>query len=174
MARDLLGCLIRFDSPGGRTAGIIVETEGYLEEGDEASHARFGRTGRSEIMFGPPGHAYVYFIYGMHFMFNVVTEPEHTAGAVLIRGLEPVEGRELMCKRRGGAAGLTNGPARLCQAMGITLELNGADLTVGPLGIWRRKSYDEGEVEVTPRIGVGGSREALYRYIIRENPHVSR
>ena len=174
VARDLLGCLLFHDSREGFTSGIIVETEGYLGHGDEASHARFGRTERASIMFGRPGHAYVYFIYGLHCMFNVVTEAEHTAGAVLVRAVEPVDGQDLMSKRRGGGAHLTDGPAKLCQAMGITLEENGADLTRAPLGIRYRKSYDEDEVMVTPRIGVGGSHEAPYRFIVRGNPNVSR
>jgi DNA-3-methyladenine glycosylase len=174
VARDLLGCLLFHDSPDGITSGIIVETEAYLGHGDEASHARFGRTERASTMFGRPGRAYVYFIYGLHYMFNVVTEAEHTAGAVLVRACEPADGLELMSRRREGGAHLTDGPARLCQAMGITIDQNGVDLTRGPLGIRNRKSYHEEEVMVTPRIGVGGSHEAPYRFIVRGNPHVSR
>jgi DNA-3-methyladenine glycosylase len=156
------------------TSGIIVETEGYLGHGDEASHARFGRTERASTMFGRPGRAYVYFIYGLHHMFNVVTETEHIAGAVLVRACEPADGLKLMSRRREGAAHLTDGPARLCQAMGITIDMNGVDLLRGPLGIRYRKSYHEDEVMVTPRIGVGGSHEAPYRFIVTGNPHVSR
>jgi len=174
VARDLLGCLLFHDTPDGPASGVIVETEGYLGHGDDASHARFGRTPRASIMFGRPGHAYVYFIYGMHYMFNVVTEAEHAAGAVLIRALEPAGGLELMSVRRGGGSHLTDGPARLCQAMAIDLRQNGADLTRGPLGIRRRMSYDEQDVMVTPRIGVGGSHDAPYRYLVKGNPFVSR
>jgi DNA-3-methyladenine glycosylase len=151
-----------------------VETEGYLEHEDMASHARFGRTRRSQVMFGPPGVAYVYFIYGMHYMFNIVTEPEHAAGAVLVRALEPVEGVDLMGQRRASKKDLTNGPARLCQAMSITLGENGLDLCRGPLGVWQRREYADNEVHVTPRIGVGGSTEEPYRYLVKGNPHVSR
>ena len=150
-----------------------METEGYLEHGDLASHARFGRTERSAVMFGHPGHAYVYFVYGMHFMFNVVTEEYDTAGAVLVRALEPVDGLELMYLRRGRACDPANGPARLCQAMGIDLTLNGADLNAGPLGIWHRKSYRDTEVESAPRIGVVGSVEEPYRYFVKDSPHIS-
>jgi DNA-3-methyladenine glycosylase len=156
------------------TSGIIVETEGYLEHEDEASHARFGRTQRSAIMFGHPGIAYVYFVYGMHYMFNVVTETDEAAGAVLVRALEPVDGLDLMAARRGRKVNLTNGPDRLCQALAIARDQNGADLSAGPLGIWRRKSYDDIEVEVTPRIGVCGSVDEPYRYLVKGNPHVSK
>lgn len=174
VARALLGCLLRHETPEGVTSGVIVETEGYLEHGDEASHARFGRTQRSSVMFGPPGVAYVYFVYGMHHMFNIVTEKEHVAGAVLVRALEPVEGIGLMAERRGSERDLAGGPARLCQALAITLEQNGLDLTAGPLGVWRRKAYKDNEVEVTPRIGVVGSVEEPYRYLVKGNPHVSK
>lgn len=182
VARDLIGCLLRHETPEtpegteGTAAGIIVETEAYLGQADEASHARFGRTGRSRIMFGPPGRAYVYFIYGMHYMFNVVTEPAGTAGAVLIRALKPTEGLELMARRRGGAAvGLPAcGPARLTRALGISLEQNGDDLTAGPLGIWDRKPGSDIEINATPRIGVVGSREHPWRFVMKGNPHVSK
>lgn len=153
---------------------MIVETEGYLEHGDLASHARFGRTPRSSIMYGPPGYAYVYFVYGMHHMFNVVTERRGSAGAVLIRALEPLEGLEQMAHRRGRTEDLCNGPARLCQALGIDLGSNGADVVSGPLTIRRRRSFDDAEVETTPRIGVAGSRDEPYRYCVNGNPHVSR
>lgn len=152
---------------------MIVETEGYLEHGDMASHARFGRTPRSSIMYGPPGFAYVYFVYGMHYMFNVVTEERGRAGAVLVRALEPLEAPELMARRRGRAADLCNGPARLCQALNIDLRSNGADVVHGPLDIRRRRSFDDAEVVVTPRVGVPGSRDEPYRYCVKDSPHVS-
>lgn len=177
MARDLLGCELRHETPDGTTSGIIVETEGYLEHGDMASHARFGPTDRSSVLFGPPGHAYVYFVYGMHYMFNVVTERDETAGAVLVRALEPLVGIELMSRRRGvapdGKANLTRGPALLCQALGITLEKNRADLGAGPLGIYAMRSHQDPDVMNTPRIGVCGSREELYRCVVKGNPYVS-
>jgi DNA-3-methyladenine glycosylase len=172
----LLGCALKHTTPDGRTGGVIVETEGYLGPGDLASHARFGRTPRSRVLFGPPGRAYVYFIYGMHHMFNVVTETDGVAGAVLIRALEPLEGLHLMKKRRGrpDGSGLTNGPGRLCQAMAIGLQQNEVDLTGGPLGIWRREALEDSQVEVTHRIGVIGSVEEPYRFAVKGNPFVSR
>jgi len=172
----LLGCSLWHTTPDGQTGGVIVETEGYLEQGDLASHARFGKTPRSRVLFGPPGRAYVYFIYGMHHLFNVVTEYDGVAGAVLIRALEPLEGLDLMKKRRARPDGsnLTNGPGRLCQAMEITLEQNEADLTRGPLGIWRKASFADSRVETTPRIGVIGSVEEPYRFTVKDNPFVSR
>lgn len=174
VARGLLGCLLRHESPVGVASGVIVEVEAYLGTGDMASHARFGKTTRNNVMFGPPGFAYVYFIYGMHNMFNVVAEPEHVAGAVLVRALEPVEGAGLMAERRGRDDHLADGPARLCQALRISLADNGADLTKGPLGIWHRRSFREDEVVVTPRVGVTGSHDEPYRYLVKNNPHVSR
>jgi DNA-3-methyladenine glycosylase len=112
----------------------------------------------------------------MHYMFNVVTEPNGVAGAVLIRALEPLDGVELMKERRAkhDGAGLTNGPGRLCQAIAITLEQNEVDLTRGPLGIWQRRSFADSEVETKPRIGVFGSVEEPYRFTVKGNPYVSR
>lgn len=175
VAREMLGCLLRHDAPDGSASGIILETEGYLEHGDLASHARFGRTQRSHVLFGPPGHAYIYFVYGMHYLFNVVTESDKTAGGVLVRALEPVTGQSLMMARRGTSdeRNLTNGPGRLTQALSITREQNQADLTKGPLGIWKMRRFDDSEVMATPRIGVGGSTEEPYRYVVKGNPNVS-
>ena len=166
---------MRHETPEGVAGGIIVETEAYRGPGDEASHARRGPTPRSRIMFGPQGQAYVYFTYGMHFMLNVVTGPEGTAGAVLIRALEPTCGLELMSKRRRltEKGSLTDGPGKLTQALGITLEQNGADLTVGPLGIWMKHLKKRLDIEVTPRVGVVGSADNPWRFLIKDNPHVS-
>ncbi len=169
-----MGCLLAHRTEKGTASGVIVETEGYLEQGDMASHARFGPTRRNSVMFGRPGVAYVYFVYGMHYLFNVVTEEESTAGAVLVRALEPVEGGSLMESRRGGRKGLADGPAKLCVALGIDLRQNGADLTDGPLGIWRKRRYADEEVVTAPRIGVGGSEMEPYRFYVRNNPYVSR
>ena len=175
MARDLLGCELRQDTPEGTSAGIIVETEAYRGFGDEASHARRGSTSRSQVMFGVPGKVYVYFIYGMHFMLNVVTGPEGTASAVLIRALEPTLGLELMRKRRrlNQKDLLANGPGKLTQAFGITLDQNGEDITVGPLGIWRRSRMKRQDIEATPRVGVVGSVENPWRFLIKGNQYVS-
>ena len=143
LARALLGCLLvsETDADGDcaaqRTVGAIVETEAYLGQEDRASHARAGLTRRTAPMFGEPGHAYVYLVYGMHSCLNVVGDVPGRAGAVLLRAVEPVSGVELMRQRRGsaGSAGpdarLAAGPARLCQAFGITRQLDGHDLTAG-------------------------------------------
>lgn len=156
-------------------AGIIVETEAYRGVGDEASHASKGPTPRSRIMFGEAGKAYVYFIYGMHFMFNVVTGTEGTAGAVLVRALEPTIGLDIMRKRRLLSENglLTNGPGKLTQALGITLEQNGAYLTAGPLGIWRVPTRVHLEIETTPRVGIVGSVANPWRFLIKGNRYVS-
>ncbi len=156
-------------------SGIIVEAEAYLELDDGASHARFGRTGRSEVMFGEPGRSYVYFVYGMHYLFNAVTEEKGTAGAVLIRALEPVEGLQLMAERRGGRqSDLTNGPAKLCQALGIGRAQNDLDLCSSPLGIFSSECARGEEILASSRIGVAGSREEPYRFLLKGNPYVSK
>ncbi len=135
LAQALLGALVVRDGPDGRTSGLIVETEAYAGPEDRASHARAGRTRRTAPMFGPPGHAYVYLVYGMHSCLNVVAEQDGVAGAVLIRALAPLEGLDLMRERRGAAAGpdprLAAGPARLCQALAVDRTLDGHDLVSG-------------------------------------------
>ena len=129
VARELIGCRLAV----GETAGVIVETEAY-EASDPACHAYIGKTARNEVLFGPPGHAYVYLSYGIHSLLNFVTEPEGTASAVLIRALEPTEGIELMRERRGrdDLEGLCSGPGKLTEALGVDLSLNGADLLEPP------------------------------------------
>jgi DNA-3-methyladenine glycosylase len=176
VARDLLGCVLVHRAATGTAAGIIVETEGYLGPGDRASHARFGPTPRSEIMFGAPAVAYVYFIYGMHYMFNAVTGPVGTAGAVLVRALEPSRGVEVMEARRGTKDRrlLTSGPARLCMALDIELEQNGAGLYSGPLSIESGVSFEDPEVDVTPRVGVVDPEDEPYRFVVKGNRYVSR
>jgi len=152
VARDLIGCRLAV----GETAGVIVETEAY-EASDPACHAYIGRTARNEVLFGPPGHAYVYLSYGIHSLLNFVTEPEGTASAVLIRALEPTEGIDLMRKRRDrdDSEGLCSGPGKLTEALGVDLSLNGADLFASPFelnppaGRWA-----DAEVVTTPRIGI--------------------
>ncbi len=131
-ARGLLGLLLVRDDDAGRYIGRIAETEAYEGPQDRASHSRAGRTPRTSVMFGPPGHAYVYLVYGMHHCLNVVCGPDGEAAAVLIRALEPVEGVDAMRHRRGRAAGpdarLAAGPGRACQALDIDRGLNGIDL----------------------------------------------
>jgi DNA-3-methyladenine glycosylase len=146
---------------GQRLGGLICETEAYGGPGDQASHA-FRRTPRSAIMYGPPGFAYIYFIYGMHHCLNAVAEPGGCAGAALIRGILPLEGLEIMRPRRPGVADrhLTDGPGKLCRAMHITAALNGVDLTESAeLFIEAGEQADERQVIVTPRIGVRGDEE---------------
>jgi len=130
VARELLGTrLVRLES-GLRTSGIIVETEAYIGEQDLGCHASAGYTPRTQVMYGPPGHAYVYFTYGMHWMLNFVTEAEGSPAAVLIRGIVPTEGIERIAARRAGRvqAEWTNGPGKICMALAINKALNGADL----------------------------------------------
>jgi len=139
VARDLLGCrLVRVQS-GQRLSGLIMETEAYQGESDLGCHASAGRTPRTAVMYGPPGHAYVYFTYGMHWMFNVVTEPENSPAAVLIRGIRPDEGTDTMAENRPYNAmksGWTDGPAKLAQALKIDKAFNKADLCTRDNQIW--------------------------------------
>jgi DNA-3-methyladenine glycosylase len=177
VARDLLGKrLIRVGAGervavGERLAGFICETEAYGGPDDPASHA-YRRTGRSAIMYGLPGFSYVYFIYGAHYCLNVVTDPDGVAGAVLIRALIPGENLAEMRRRRGLSQalpanplrGVADGPGKLCRALGITLEENGLDLTQSDsLFIEEGAEVPEGQVEATPRVGVGGDEEARSR-----------
>ncbi len=172
VARDLIGCTVVH----GRTAGVIVETESYHAE-DPACHAFNGRTRRNEVLFGPPGHAYVYFSYGIHSLLNFVAEPEGDAAAVLIRALDPTRGLELMRKRRGleRAEDLCSGPGKLTQALGIGLELNGGPLDSGPIrvlpreGRWRRP-----RIVTAPRIGISKAQELPWRFCAAGNRCVSR
>lgn len=174
VARDLLGQLLVHATPKGRLVGRIVEVEAYRGPRDPASHAH-RMTPRSKIMWGMPGTAYVYFTYGNHACVNVVTEPEGTAGAVLLRALEPVEGLEQMRHNRGldHIRLLASGPGRLTQAMGIRPQHNGTDLTQGSLYIARGGN---GSVHVrrSPRIGIRVATERPWRFYIAGNPCVSR
>jgi len=181
VARALLGQRLVRMLDGVRLSGRIVEVEAYIGEKDQASHARCGLTERNAPMFGPPGHAYVYFIYGMHHCFNVVTERENYPAAVLIRALEPLEGIEVMRARRGDRpdAQLTSGPARLCQALGIDRRFDGADLC-GPdalLFIEENETVPDEAAATSPRVGVRGDATALsdpWRFYIRGHRHVSK
>jgi DNA-3-methyladenine glycosylase len=179
VARELLGQRLVRRWAGQELVGRIVEVEAYVED-DAACHASRGRTARNAVMFGPPGHAYVYFIYGMHHCFNVVTEPEGSAAAVLVRAVEPIAGIEVMRQNRKGRQDveLTNGPAKLCYALGIDRALNGADLVAGQeLWLERGAAVEEACVACGARIGVRGDERALtapWRLWIRGNPYVSR
>lgn len=173
VARDLLGKVLVH----GPAAGIIVEVEAYLGEGDLAAHSARGLTERTKVMFGPPGHAYVYFIYGMYECMNLVTEPAGRAGAVLIRALEPVKGVELMRQRRPAARkteDIANGPGKLTLALGITREQNGVDVTRGSLVVRDPGGVSPIEIEVSKRIGITQDAHLPLRFSIRGNPFVSR
>lgn len=175
VARALLGARLVSDIGGVRTSGVIVETEAYLGPDDPASHAATrGVTDRNRVMFGPPGRAYVYRSYGVHWCMNVVCGPEGSAGAVLLRGLEPLEGRREMARRRGRPAPLAAGPGRLCQALGITGEYYGHDLTRRPLRLLGGWSVPDAEVGVSGRIGVSRAADRPLRFFVRASAGVSR
>jgi DNA-3-methyladenine glycosylase len=176
VARDLLGAVLECHTPDGVASGRIVETEAYLGEHDLACHAAAGRTARTAPLYGPPGIAYVYFIYGMYWCFNAVTRAEHEPSAVLIRALEPVDGLDLMRRRRPSArreADLTNGPGKLCLALGIDGRLNWKPLQGPPLLIRAGKTIPDRDVVVTSRIGITQSMDWPLRWYVRGNPYVS-
>ena len=222
VARDLLGCIVACRSPEGLTSGRIVETEAYLGPHDPACHAVAGLTNRTRWLFGPPGVAYVYFIYGVHWCLNAVTREEGHGSAVLIRALEPLDGIDLMRERRernrvagnprtearrssesshhSGVSGnpaklrsnqhedlsgdstrrssstrtLTNGPGKLCQAMGIAGPHNGLSLITSKLTIHPGGPLPEEAVAITPRIGITKAAEWPLRWVVRGSPFLSR
>ena len=172
VARDLIGYRLAV----GEAAGIIVETEAY-EASDPACHAYIGKTTRNEVLFGPPGHAYVYLSYGIHSLLNFVTEPGGTASAVLIRALEPTDGIEVMRRRRGRAEieQLCSGPGKLTEALGVDLSLNGADLFAPPFELASPTGEWAGAELVTgPRIGITKAAELPWRYCVSGSRFVSR
>ena len=174
LAQALLGCELVHDSPGGRTTGIIVETEAYSQE-DAASHSFAGETARTKAMFGPAGHAYIYFTYGMHYCFNIVSGHQGHGQGVLIRALEPIEGLEIMKERRNKSEDLQlcNGPAKLVQAMGITKQDYGKPLFEGNLYV-RNGPERNFNISVGPRIGISKAVDAPWRFWITDNSYVSR
>jgi DNA-3-methyladenine glycosylase len=161
---------------GARAVAVIVETEAYAGPDDPASHAATarGRTERNQAMFGPAGLAYVYRSYGMHWCMNVVTGEEGVAQAVLLRGIEPLEGVEVMQSRRGGVHPLGAGPGRLCAALGITIDLYGHDLRAPPLVLARGWSVPDERVGVSRRVGVSAATDWPCRFYVRGSPGVSR
>lgn len=178
VARQLLGKYLVCESSDGKTVGKIVETEAYVGPHDLACHASKGRTARTEVMFGPPGHAYVYFIYGVYYCLNIVTQEVGHASAVLIRALEPIEGIELMERRRKTSElrNLASGPGKLCLALAIDKALNGLDMRGDVLYV-----EDRGEpppkIVATPRIGVdyaGKWKDKPWRFLIRRSDFVSK
>jgi len=175
VAKELLGKVLVHRLPEGDVTGRIVETEAYFGNGDPASHASRGKTPRNSIMFGPPGHAYVYFNYGMHYLFNVVTEKEGVPGAVLIRALEPLDGIDFMFKKRKvkELKLLTNGPAKLTQALGIDISHNGLDLVNGEIFICDDKKAAFNIISAS-RIGISVGKDDLLRFYIADNQFVSK
>jgi DNA-3-methyladenine glycosylase len=172
VARDLLGArLVRF-ARGRRLSGLITETEAYIGEEDLACHARAGRTPRTEVMYGPPGHAYVYFTYGNHWMLNVVTEAEGHPAAILIRAIQPEDGTRIIARRRSGRD--THGPGKLTQALGIARSQNGADLTEPSRGLWIEVGVPVSDSLVTrgPRVGLNTVPEPWkskpWRFLVRD------
>jgi DNA-3-methyladenine glycosylase len=181
VARNLLGKLLIRQLDGQTLTGRIVETEAYLGEDDPAAHSAAGRTARTEVLFGPPGRAYVYFIYGIHYCLNVSCEPEGHAGCVLIRALEPLAGLAAMAKLRklppnASPRQLTSGPGKLCQAFAITRpEHNGIDLT-NPESVLQiaDDGFQRPSVAVTPRIGISKASHLPLRFLLAGNGYVAK
>jgi DNA-3-methyladenine glycosylase len=172
VARELIGCVVSHDG----CAGVIVETEAY-HDSEPACHAFVGLTDRTRVLFGPPGRAYVYRSYGIHACLNAVCERAGIGAAVLIRALEPFEGLELMRERRGleRLEDLCSGPGKLTQALGIGLEDNGCDLSVGPVVIARRpRGWREAQVAASRRIGITKATELPWRFCAVGSRHLSR
>lgn len=173
VARSLLGKKLVRQIGGCELSGMIAETEAYCGQADSACHAHRGKTGCNAVMFGEPGHAYVYFTYGMHYMLNLVTEDAETPCAVLIRAVVPISGiEEMEARRKRKEADLTNGPAKLCQAFGINKTLNGWDLTCGKeLWVADYREIPAISIIATPRIGIDYAkprdRNALWRFLIK-------
>ncbi len=163
VSRQLLGHrIIRLEDNQRRLSGLIIETEAYIGTEDQACHCRHGRTARNAVMWGPPGHAYVYFTYGMHWMLNITTEPEGSPAAILIRGLIPVEGLEAMRRRRlRRDEELTNGPAKLCQALAIDGSLNGYDISHAAARLYIEPALEIPDNLITtgPRVGLNNVPE---------------
>jgi DNA-3-methyladenine glycosylase len=182
VARELLGKVLVRDAGPLRLAARIVEVEAYLGEKDPAAHAAVGNTARTSVLFGPPGFAYVYFIYGNHYCLNVSCEREGKAGSVLFRALEPLAGIEEMAGARGiglrrpaDLPKLTSGPGRLAQAFGITRARdNGGDLTSPDSGLWiGDDKFRPGRVRISPRVGISRAAERPLRYFLSGNRFVS-
>ena len=178
VARDLIGARLVRILDGHKLVGLIAETEAYISGKDLACHARAGLTPRTAVMFGKPGHAYVYFTYGNHWMLNVVTEREGFPAAVLIRAIQPIQGIEVMLERRNGRD--TFGPGKLCQAMGITKSENGVDLTKKSGDLWIESGIKVPNSLVTkgPRVGLNNTPEPWlskpWRFLMKGHVIASR
>jgi DNA-3-methyladenine glycosylase len=186
VAPALLGCVLEHSTADGLVAVSLSEVEAYMAEADPASHAYRGMTARNAVMFGPPGHAYVYFTYGMHFCVNVVCGPPGTAEAVLLRAGRVIVGEDLARRRRGfdpirAPRDLARGPARLCQALAIDRAQNGADLCDAAGGLRLRAAAGDGradegkrpQIDVGPRVGVSKAADIPWRFWLAQDPTVS-
>lgn len=171
----LLGCELERTIDGVMIRVKIVETEAY-DQTDAASHSYKGQTPRTEIMFGPAGYLYVYFTYGMHYCCNVVVGETGHGSAVLIRAVEPIDGEDTMAHNRGNRTGveISNGPAKLCQALGIDKALNGHDIQASPLKLVIRDPIPDGKIVQTTRIGITKDTDTPWRFYIKNNPYVSK
>jgi len=176
VARRLLGChLVREFAPGQRAVLKIVETEAYHQT-DAASHSYKGRTPRTEVMFGPAGHLYVYFTYGMHYCMNIVTGAEGEGSAVLLRALEPLQGEAFLQANRPGHHGVDvcNGPAKICQALAIDKKWNGHDLHEPSLKLVVQNAVPADQIIQTTRIGITKARAVPWRFYLADNAYVSK
>jgi DNA-3-methyladenine glycosylase len=175
VAPRLLGCILERQLDGRVVRVRIVETESY-DQSDAASHSYKGKTPRTDIMFGPAGHLYVYFTYGMHYCCNVVAGLEEEGAAVLIRAVEPLEGEDILSLHRNGKRGteLLNGPAKLCQALAIDKAMNGHDLHNTPLKLIPQPPLSKKEIVTTTRIGISQAKDKPWRFYMKDNRYVSR
>lgn len=175
VARQLLGCLLEHRTPAGMTRGRIVEVEAYLGPDDPACHSARGWSERTRHLHGPPGRAYVYRIYGLHWCVNAVTRETGHGSAVLLRAVEPLAGVELMRRRRGRVPDrqLARGPGNLCQAFGITGDEDGVSLSRGALRILEGPGVADADVFVTARIGISKAAEWPLRFVVRGSPFAS-
>ncbi len=175
VAPRVLGSILEKTIDGQVLRAKIVETEAY-DQSDVASHSYRGQTPRTEVMFGEWGHLYVYFTYGMHYCCNIVVGPAGHGSAVLIRAIEPLNNEEEFAKRRGGHHGvdLTNGPAKLCQALAIDKQLNGHDLRRSPLRLISQPAISKNRIIRSTRIGISRGQDQPWRFYIKDNPYVSK
>ncbi len=174
VAPELIGCILEREIDGVTLQARIVETEAY-DEKDAASHSYRGKTPRTEIMFGEPGHLYVYFTYGMHYCCNVVTDQKGKGSAVLIRAVEPLQGEELMEELRGrSGVEVGNGPAKVCQALGIDKKMNGHNLSLSPLKLILKPPTEWYKVVHATRIGISQAKNIPWRFYMSGNEYVSK
>lgn len=176
VAKDLLGKIIEIQHKDTPLSGIVVETEAYLGLNDPGSHSFRGKTKRNAVMFGPAGVSYIYQIYGIYFCYNVTTDHEDIPAAVLIRALEPLKGIEIMKRNRGKEElkDLCSGPAKLVQATGITISMNGTSAIHGPVKFYTGDENKNFEIVETTRVGLTQGADLELRYYIKNNPFISR